>query len=121
MPQLAQRVSRADICLGIFGTTPKASRVIPNKVFQSMALRRPVITADTPAIREVFQPGEHLLTCCAGDPRALAETIYLLVENPSLRRSIADSGSRSIQERFTTAQIGRDLATVLETGVQQES
>lgn len=119
--QLAQRASHADICLGVFGTTPKASRVIPNKVFQSMALRRPVISADTPAIREIFQPGEHLLTCRAGDPRALVESIRLLIENPSLRRRVADSGSRWIQEQFTMSHIGCDLITVFEAFMQRRS
>lgn len=119
LSKLAQRASRADICLGIFGTTPKAFRVIPNKVVQSMALRRPVITADTPAIREVFQPGEHLVTCDAGDPRALAQMIRVLVDNTSLRYRIADSGSRWIQDRFTMAHIGRGLASVFEALVWQ--
>jgi glycosyltransferase involved in cell wall biosynthesis len=52
---LPERIAAADIVLGIFGTTPKALRVVPNKVYQALAAGRPVITADTPAYDESFR------------------------------------------------------------------
>lgn len=51
--ELAQRIADADVCLGVFGQSKKAGRVIPNKVFQILAAGRPLVTRDGPGIREL--------------------------------------------------------------------
>src|SRR4051795_1248026 len=47
-------VAGHDVCLGIFGTGPKALRVVPNKVFQGAAAGAAVVTSDTPPQRRVL-------------------------------------------------------------------
>lgn len=85
--ELQRAIQNADICLGIFGTSEKASRVIPNKVFQILHSGKPLITRDSPAIRELLDPemaGIYLIP--PGAPDALAEAIQLarqaLVKTP---------------------------------------
>jgi glycosyltransferase involved in cell wall biosynthesis len=68
-------IRSADLCLGIFGITEKAKRVIPHKVYDTVACGVPVLTADTPAIREKFRNGEEVILCKAGNPRDIAEKI----------------------------------------------
>ena len=78
--ELLDWMHRADLCLGIFGTTGKAMRVIPNKVFQGLAAGCHVVTADTPAVRELSPAIESgaLTLVPAGDPLALAQTVVSL-------------------------------------------
>ena len=46
--RLPDELHRAGCALGIFGTSEKAKRVIPNKAFQALACGTPLVTADTP-------------------------------------------------------------------------
>lgn len=74
--QLHELIANADVCLGIFGVSGKAASVIPNKVFQIVAMNRPLITRDSEAIRELLR---HEPPCVSlvppGDPEALASAV----------------------------------------------
>lgn len=111
--ELPEVVSRADICLGIFGNTEKAFRVVPNKVFQCLSLEKPVITGRTPAILEYFEDRENIFLCEAANADSLAEAILLLKDNEELRRKIARNGHKLIQENFTSESIGRQVKEIL--------
>lgn len=83
--RLGSEVAAASVCLGVFGTSDKAARVVPNKVWQAMAVGRPVVTADTPAAREALEDGRSGLLVPPGDDRALAEALARLAGDPGLR------------------------------------
>ena len=62
----------ADVCLGVFGASDKARRVIPTKVHEALACGRPVVTADGAAARELLRTASTRCWCPPGDPDALA-------------------------------------------------
>ena len=111
--RLAEMISKSHICLGIFGTTPKAARVIPNKVFDALAVGRPVVTADTPAIREVFTHGENIWLVPAGDEKALAEAIVTLKSDGTLRHRLAVNGHAIFKERFSIDAITHEITRII--------
>ena len=111
--KLPEVVSRADICLGIFGDTEKALRVVPNKVFQCLSLEKPVITGRTPAILEYFVDRKNIFLCEVANADSLANAIMLLKDNGKLRRKIAENGYKLIQENFTSELIGRQVKEIL--------
>ncbi|MEW5901417.1 MAG: glycosyltransferase, partial [Acidobacteriota bacterium] len=117
-PKLAERISwTADICLGLFGRTEKAGRVVPHKVFQSMALRKPVITARTLAAEEFFSDRENILFCRSEDPATLARAILELKQNSMLREKIAQKGHDLVWERFHPGALGAALKEILGGGL----
>jgi glycosyltransferase involved in cell wall biosynthesis len=80
----------------VFGGSEKAARVVPNKVYHAMSVGRPVITADTPAAREVLEDGRTALLVPAGDAPALAAAMRRLDEDAELRSRLGAAA----RERF---------------------
>lgn len=93
---LAAAMNQADVCLGVFGNNRKGQLVVPNKIYEAAACAKPIITADTAAVREIFPDGV-LVRCAAGDPRALAEEILLLRNDPAKRQTLG----KNIYEFYT--------------------
>jgi glycosyltransferase involved in cell wall biosynthesis len=111
--RIPEFVAGMDLCLGIFGTSAKAGRVIPTKVFLALSLGKPVITGDTPAIRELLTDGESVALCPPGDPLALAQRIVQLSRDESLLNHIAGQGHRVFLEQASETRIGQSMADAL--------
>lgn len=88
--ELVQNLREADIVLGIFGSSVKAKMVIPNKVWQAAQVGCAILTADSPAIREAFVPGESILTTAA-EGAALAAALRELAGEPERRAALGRS------------------------------
>lgn len=110
---LAQRIAAADLCLGTFGNTPQSLMTVQNKIYEALAMRRPLITGDSPAIRELFTPSEHLLVCARDNPRSLAEQILRLRHDPALAERLATQGGDYYQEACGAAQVNARFAAAL--------
>lgn len=74
--ELPQRIAQADIVLGVFGDSEKASQVIPNKVFQALACGRPVITRASAAYPADIRNQHGLWQIDAANPLALSDAVW---------------------------------------------
>ncbi|MFZ1864991.1 MAG: glycosyltransferase [Polyangiales bacterium] len=99
--QLRQAIREAHVCLGIFGDTPKARRVIPNKVYQCLAAGAAVVTGRSPASEELLVDHEHALLCEMASGEAIANSIVELERSPALRQRLGDNGAKLFRERCT--------------------
>jgi glycosyltransferase involved in cell wall biosynthesis len=110
--ELAEHIRAADVCLGIFGGSAKAGHVIPNKVFQIVSCGKPVITRDSPAIRELLSdgdPGVYLVP--PADPDAL---LAALRRFRSERASLAGASLHAAaRQRITPQAVGQELVNIL--------
>jgi len=78
--ELPTLMAQHDVCLGVFGTSPKAAKVVPNKVYQCAAAGGAIVTSDTPSQRRVFGPSA--IYTPPGDAHALAGALDKLANDP---------------------------------------
>lgn len=104
--QLACRLASADVCLGVFGRQRQGLITIPNKIYEGLAMCKPVITGRTPAAEAAFESGRHLLLVPLEDPQALADAIRQVRDDAALRRRLAEEGYREYQKHYTPTALG---------------
>jgi glycosyltransferase involved in cell wall biosynthesis len=112
--KLPLEIAKADVCLGgHFSDIDKAKRVIAGKIFQFIAMRKPVIVGDSPANRELFQNKENALMCQMANADALAKAILELRNNPPLREKIAEQGYKVFLNHCTPKLIGSQIKEII--------
>ena len=116
---LAEKVARtADVCLGIFGRTEKAERVVPHKVFQALGMKKPVITGRTPAAEEFFHHKKDVYFCDPPYSKSLVSAILALKADARLRRSLAENGYRLVKRKYSPQALGRVLLGLVENAAK---
>ena len=111
----------AGCSLGIFGTTEKASRVIPNKAYEALACGTPLVTSDTKASRELLVDGKSALLVPPGDAQALANAVRRIARDAELANGLSDGGLAVYRERASEAVLGQRWRGVLEQTVRLRS
>ena len=119
--RLPDELNRAGCALGIFGTSDKAQRVIPNKAFQALACGTPLVTADTPAARELLVHGESALLVPPGDAQALAEALRRLAADPAHAQELAAGGRAAYEEHASEDVLGKRWRALIEEAVAVRS
>jgi glycosyltransferase involved in cell wall biosynthesis len=111
---LPDYIAVADIVLGgHFGTSAKANRVIPGKLYQILALGRPLIAGDTPANRTLLAEGIQARLCNPADPDALATILLQLHRDPEQRARLGAAGRALYLQRCSEAVITEQLRTLI--------
>jgi glycosyltransferase involved in cell wall biosynthesis len=112
--RLPAELYRAGCALGVFGTSEKARRVIPNKAFQALACGVPLVTADTPAARELLIDGSDALLVPPGDAETLVTAIRALAADRLLAERIGAAGLATYQARASEDVLGRQWRALIE-------
>jgi glycosyltransferase involved in cell wall biosynthesis len=104
--EVAAQVATADICLGVFGTTPQAQITIQNKIYETLAMAKPLLTGDGIAVRRYLIHKQHAYFCEMDNPQSLAESVLYLRSSPALRRRLAENGYSLFISQFSIEVLG---------------
>ena len=104
---------QSDLVLGVFGTTPKAERVIANKVFQALACGRPVLSRTSRAYPEGAEASGGLILIPPGDPGALARAVAALARDRAGMPARNRAARALFEAHFSRAKIAAALGAAL--------
>ena len=115
LESLRDEIARADICLGgHFGASDKAGRVVPGKVYQILAMARPLIASDSPANRGVLTHNVSAHLRPPGNPPAPAAAILTLHQIPTHRAQLAQAGRAVYSAQCSEAVITAHLRKIIQ-------
>lgn len=113
---LPREINKADVCIGgHFGESEKAKRVVANKVFQIIAMKKPVIISDSPSSASAgFIDKENCLFCKTKNSKELAEKIIELKNNSGLLDKISKNGYLLFKNNFTPEKTAKKFKAIME-------
>jgi glycosyltransferase involved in cell wall biosynthesis len=99
--QVTARLAGATVLVLPNGASAISARYTsPLKLFEYLALGRPIVASDLPAIREVLTDGETALLVPPGDAGALAAGIHRVLSDAALAQRLA-AGALELAPRYT--------------------
>ncbi len=117
---LPKRIARAHILLGIFGTTIKANMVIPNKMFQAMAVGRPVITRHSDAFKDTFAGSDLIGWTPPGDADALAALVNRWAAHPQDLAQRGHATRKLLDNYFSMDKLAVMLENILTCAIKMK-
>ena len=111
--ELPRVIKSADVVLGVFGTTEKASRVIANKVYEALACGRPVINEFGAGFPDAARQTPAIMFIPPGDPQALAGTVSGLLGRRGDLPALNREARRFFDAHLSTKVIRQQLADAL--------
>lgn len=111
---LAATMAEADCCLGFFGSNPRAERICTNKVVETLAIGKPLITGLNLPVQELLEHKNNALLVKRGDAKELAAAILQLKNNKTLTKKIAENGHAVFNKFCSINVFSGKLKTVIE-------
>ena len=104
----------ADVVLGVFGTTEKASRVIGNKIFEAMGCARPVINEFCTGYPPEAKDCKAIKFVPPGDPAAIVKAVEEYRADWANRESYNEAAYDFFTKYLSMAVVKRQLEGVIE-------
>ncbi len=106
-PAAADLLAQADILV-----LPSHAENFPISIIEALAARVAVVATPVGATPELLSDGHSALFVPVGDADALADALARLIDDPALRRAIADAGHAVFTQKLDIAALARRLAAL---------
>jgi glycosyltransferase involved in cell wall biosynthesis len=94
-------ITAADVLLVPYVDTPNNRLTTPTKLYEYMAVGRPIVATRFPGIREIIQDGRNGLLYQAGSANDLSRCIISILSNNQLATRLASTAKRDFVTRYS--------------------
>jgi len=101
-------ITLSQVCILPFRSTVQTEACAPNKLFDCMALGKPVVVSSCRSLRRLVEDGRLGVVFKTGDSESLAEAV-LELKNPAVRRKLGEAGRKAVLERYNWGQTSQRL------------
>ena len=116
--QPKQRILRlyalADICLVPLRNVKLFETFIPSKMFEIMAMGRPIVASVQGEARDILQESGAALLCPPEDVESIADAVSTLAGNSELRLRLGNAGRDYVQRKYDRNRLAMLYRTILE-------
>jgi glycosyltransferase involved in cell wall biosynthesis len=124
IPQCCFLPSTADVTAALSSIDifvhPSLSEGLPNAVMEAMACGCAVAASRVGGCPELIEDGVHGLLFRPGDLGGMMAALRVLIEQPELRRKMADAASARIREQFSIAASAGRMSDIYERLLKRE-
>lgn len=109
-----------DISLVVLRRLALFKAVIPSKIFESMAMGKPIILGVEGEVKEIIDQSKAGVAVTPESAVDLAEIILDLSQNPSLMNSMSSAGPIFVKEHFERKDLAMEMLNVLHSTLRAQ-
>jgi glycosyltransferase involved in cell wall biosynthesis len=117
--QIVQVFEASDVCMTIFKNVPILRTCSPNKLFDSLAAGRPVLTNMPGWLGDIAVDDKTGVLVEPDNPIAFADRVTWMVEHPDELAEFSKNARALAQARFERGALAHKLEAVLSSAVDQ--
>lgn len=109
-------ISGADICLCPLSNIEIKRCTYPIKIYEYLAMGKPVVATRLPGIEQIINHGENGLLVAPDDPKAMADAVLMIHQDPELKTRLEKNARASVVKYdwgIINQQIGKALEDLI--------
>ena len=107
-------IALSDVCLVPHHKSGHTNTTIPHKIFQYMAMRKPVIVTDCKPLKRVVEDYKCGIVVPSGDFNKMADATIELYNRKSYAKKLGLNGRKAVEEKFNWKNEAKKLLRIFE-------
>ena len=112
--EMADVLAASDACVATLQNIPMFKMTYPNKIFDYMAAKKPIVLGIDGVIRKVVEDGKGGIFVEPGDDQQLADAVVWMFEHQTEANEMGVTGSAYVAEHFNREHHAKDFCDLIE-------